>query len=143
MQCFLEWCTLPEEQNSPRSKEEQSLEMVGLRFEISILEYLHEKDPRDLETMASLAEVYTRAGEVEAGLEIDLQLVKLAPSNAVFHYNLACSYSLLKSVDASLDELEIAIRLGYSDIDHLKKDPDLRNIQSSPRFKTLLNSIRT
>ena len=60
MQCFLESCTLPRKPNYPRRRYERSLETVGLRFEISIFEYLHEKDPRAIGIMAALAELYTR-----------------------------------------------------------------------------------
>jgi len=120
----------------------EPLDAAGLDFDIAIQEYLHEKDPGDFEAMALLAEYYTRAGRFRKGLEVDIKLVERAPLNPIVHYNLACSYSLLKNVDASLDELEMAVRLGYDDADHLGGDPDLENVKSAPRFRSLLKSLK-
>ena len=44
---------------------------------------------------------------------------------SVVHYNLACSYSLLGSVNKALKSLGKAIDLGYNDISHLENDSDL------------------
>jgi len=120
----------------------ETLDAVGLDFDIAIQEYLHEKDPGDFEAMALLAEYYTLAGRFKKGLEVDIKLVERAPLNPIVHYNLACSYSLLKNIDASLDELEMAVRLGYEDADHLDGDPDLENVKSTPRFRSLLKSLK-
>jgi len=119
-----------------------ALDSAGWRFDIGIYEYLNEKTPADIETMSALAEVYTRSGQLDEGLEIDLKLIELDPNNAIVHYNLACSYSLLNRLEEALDQLEIAIQLGYEDAGHLDSDPDFANVKSSPRFRSLLALIR-
>ena len=115
-----------------------TLKTTGLDFDIGMHEFVHEKHPDDIEVMAKLAELYTKAGRLNEGLAIDLKLVAQEPTNPYYHYNLACSYSLLNSIEDSLDELELAIRLGYSDADHMNSDPDFENIKETPRFRSLL-----
>lgn len=126
----------------PAETVREALDSVGLHFDIGIYEYLNEKTPADIETLSALAEVYTRSGQLDAGLQIDLKLIELDPNNPIVHYNLACSYSLLKRPEESLDQLEIAIQLGYDDAKHLDNDPDFANVNSIPRFRSLLALIR-
>lgn len=118
------------------------LDSAGIDFHISIMEYLQEKDPTNMDTVAELADLYTKSGQIEAGLAMDIKLVTRDPANPIVHYNLACSYSLTKQAKASLDELEIAIKLGYSDAEHMLNDPDLANVRSNPRFKSLLTGLQ-
>jgi tetratricopeptide (TPR) repeat protein len=116
----------------------KTLKTTGLDFDIEMLEFVHEKHPDDIEVMAKLAELYTKAGRLNEGLAIDLRLVAQDPTNPYYHYNLACSYSLLNSIEDSLDALELAFRLGYDDADHMNSDPDFDNIKETARFRSLL-----
>ncbi len=133
---------MAEKSFKPAKTVREALNSAGLHFEIGIYEYLNEKTPADIETLSALAEVYTRSGQLDEGLQIDLKLIEIDPNNAIVHYNLACSYSLLKRLEESLDQLDIAIQLGYADAGHLDSDPDFANVKSSPRFRSLLASIR-
>jgi tetratricopeptide (TPR) repeat protein len=142
MQYFLGRCAETMEPESFQPEIEKNLQELNTEFEIDIHKYLVDKDPGDMEAMAQLAELYTRSGRYEAGLKVDLMLAAIDPNNPVVHYNLACSYSLLNQVDSSLAELEIAINLGYSDAKHMSRDSDLENVKASPRFMSLLASIR-
>ena len=54
---------------------EQELEAASLSFNIGIYEYLYEKKPDDIETISLLAELYTRAGQLDAGFVLDLKLI--------------------------------------------------------------------
>ncbi len=133
---------MTEKSFKPEKTVRKALDTEGIRFDIGIYEYLNEKIPEDIETMSALAEAYTRSGRLDAGLQIDLKLIELDPNNPIVHYNLACSYSLLNRAEESLDQLEIAIQLGYCDAGHLDEDPDFANVKSSPRFRSLLALIR-
>ncbi len=124
-----------------RTETEQYLDALGLCFEISIVEHIFAKKPNDPDIMAALAELYTKSGQLESGLELDRKLVEKDWDNPITHYNLACSYALLDMKLESLEELETAIRLGYSDADHMINDSDLDNIKSVPRFQELLKNI--
>jgi len=110
-----------------------------LNFEISFYEKLLRKKPDFINALVALAEAYTRTGRYKEGLKIDQRLVELKPADPIAHYNLACSYSLLKIADASLLALKKAIDLGYRDFAFIEKDQDLEFIRKDPRYKELLS----
>ena len=107
-------------------------------FEISFFEGLVKKAPNYVDALIPLAEAYTKAGLHEKGLQIDKRLAKLRKSDPTVHYNLACSLALVGKKDEAIATLEKAIELGYSDFEHLKKDADLKELRSDPRFKSLI-----
>ncbi len=110
-----------------------------LNFEISFYEKLLKKSPNFTNALIALGDAYTRSGRYREGLNIDQKLVELKPDDPIAHYNLACSYSLLKMADLSLSALKKAIRLGYRDFGFIEKDPDLKFIRKDPRYKELLS----
>ena len=95
-----------------------------------------------LDVLAALGDLYTRQGFYQKGLEIDRKLVGLRPEEPAFHYNLACSYSLLGELDTAFGALRLAIQLGYSEFEHLSQDPDLENLRVDERWEQLLDQIR-
>lgn len=107
-------------------------------FEINFYQGLLRQDPADLEVLKLLAEDYTRIGEYKKGLELDLEITSQSMDDPVAFYNLACSYSLMDQHDAAFTALDKAVTLGYHDIQHIKKDPDLQNLKSDSRFALLL-----
>ena len=111
------------------------------RFEIEFFEELVSRDPCNEEALMILGNTYTRRGEYEKGLKVDRRLVRLRPADPIVYYNLACSYCLLRHVDESLAALERAVSLGYHDVSHLTKDPDLANLRSDPRYRKLLGRL--
>ena len=60
------------------------------------------------------------------------------PADALAHYNLACSYALLKRPEQSLKTLRRAVELGYRDFRYMREDHDLDSIRHDPRFRQLL-----
>jgi tetratricopeptide (TPR) repeat protein len=121
---------------------DEMLERLGLEFEIGFCEMVLVSDPHNLAALESLGNAYTRSGRVRDGLEVDRRLVALLPESAIAHYNLACSLSLLGQVDASLEALERAVRLGYRDFDYLERDPDLDNVRRDGRYKAIIKAKR-
>lgn len=111
------------------------------RFEREFLEEVYRRDPCNEEVLMALGHTYTRLGEYEKGLEIDRRLVRLRPSDPTAFYNLACSHSLLSHLDDAIAALERAVSLGYQDVPHLMKDPDLINLRQDPRFRRLMGRI--
>ncbi|MFO0984013.1 MAG: hypothetical protein U1E76_20220 [Planctomycetota bacterium] len=122
---------------------ERQLRAATLRFEIGTLEFLLGEALDDLELLAELGELYTRAGEYEKGLWVDRRLVELAPENPVSHYNLACSHALLGQIDAAFAALERAIANGYQDCEHLEHDRDLGALRGDPRYQALCARLRS
>jgi len=111
------------------------------RFEREFLESILARDPCNEDVLMQLGHAYTRSGEFEKGLSMDLRLVRLRPNDAVAHYNLACSYSLLGRVEEALAEIEKAISLGYSDLRHMLNDPDLEQLRKTPGFQRLIRRV--
>jgi tetratricopeptide (TPR) repeat protein len=120
----------------PRGK---SAKKKDLKFEIRFFEGISRRDPDFIEALQVLGDAYTQTGQWEKGLGIDQRLARLCPNNALVFYNLACSYSLMKQLDAAFAALGQAVKLGYNDARWLIKDPDLANLRQDNRF----DKIRT
>ena len=82
------------------------------------------------------------AGEVPDTLR-DKRLVQLRPSDPLAHYNLACSYCLVKKNDPALKTLRRALELGYRDFRYMREDHDLDAIRHDPRFRQILREFET
>ena len=95
-------------------------------------------EPNNLECLVQLGDIYTRQGQYEKGLEIDNRLVQLCPKEATFRYNQACSYALLNYCVQSVESLREAIRLGYTDHEHMDGDEYLENVHDTPLFQDLM-----
>ena len=55
--------------------------------------------------------------------------MRLRPEDALAHYNLACSLSLLRKAEPALRALRQAIHLGYRDFRFIREDSDLDHIR--------------
>ena len=108
-------------------------------FEILFFERLVKENPNYVDALILLAEVYTKNGLYEKGLQIDKRLAKLKTEDPIVHYNLACSFALVGEKDEALAVLKKAIEFGYTDFDHLKQDQDFKTLRSDPRFQSLLS----
>lgn len=113
------------------------------QFERKFLEELIDQDPCNEEALMVLGHAYTRMGEYEKGLAIDRRLVRLRPADPTAFYNLACSCSLMSQVDDAFVALERAVSLGYRDLTHMQKDPDLTNLRQDPRFRRLMGRLHS
>ncbi len=107
-------------------------------FQREFFEAALENDPANLECLIRLGDLYTRQGSFQKGLEIDLRLVEICPEESTFHYNLACSYSLLSQLEEALGALETAIEQGYDEWEHLNADEDLTNLRKHPQYDALI-----
>jgi len=117
-------------------------EQENLDFEIGFYQEVLKNKPDFMEALQALGNAYTARGLYQKGLEVDMKLVGLRPAEPVAHYNLACSYSLLKDIEAAFKALTRAIDLGYSDLSHMAKDPDLENLRQDKRFLNLIIKLR-
>ena len=119
-----------------RSKSSELLE-----FEISFYQKLLRAYPDFVDVLIPLGDAYTRHGLYEKGLEVDLRIAQLRGEDPLTWYNLACSYSLMKRVDESMEALRRSIELGYTDLGYLQKDPDLINLRQSEKYRQFLESF--
>ncbi|MBT8042380.1 MAG: hypothetical protein KJN98_04365 [Pontiella sp.] len=111
--------------------------------ELSFLERIAQRLPEDLEILQALADLYTKTGQYEKGLDIDLRLSQQLPADDLVWYNLGCSFALTNKPDEAFDALTKAVDLGYGDYDWMKTDPDLNKLHADPRFESLLSWLYT
>ena len=122
----------------PTRKEQQDLDV-----EIGFMEGVLKRDPVYVEALQILGDAYTRRGRFAEGLKVDEQLSKFCPDNALVHYNLACSYSLVEQCDLAALALERALALGYRDFKWIAIDPDLRNLRRHSIYKQIREKVRS
>ncbi|MEO6005743.1 MAG: hypothetical protein ABIZ04_18745 [Opitutus sp.] len=111
-------------------------------FEIGFFESVLKRDPSYTDVIEILGGLYTKHGRVADGLRMDRKLVRLLPSNATAHYNLACSLALVKRKSDALRSLRHAVELGYKDFDWMQQDPDLEGLKNHPQFLALLEELK-
>lgn len=112
-------------------------------FELEFYQSILKIHPDYVDVLRVLGNLLTLKGKYAEGLAIDKRLVRLRPSDALAHYNLACSYALLKRVDMSLKTLRTAMELGYSDFRYMKEDNDLESIRHDPRFRQMIREFES
>jgi tetratricopeptide (TPR) repeat protein len=112
-----------------------------LDFELEFFEGILQRNPDFIDVLRVHGNNLTLKGRFADGLKIDRRLVELRPHDALAHYNLACSYALLKKVDLSLKALRKAVELGYRDFRYMREDRDLDAVKRDPRFRQLLREF--
>lgn len=112
-----------------------------LDFELDFFEAILQRNPDFVDVLRVHGNNLTLKGRFADGLLIDRRLVELRPQDALAHYNLACSFSLLKKIDAALKALRKALELGYRDFRYIRDDRDLAAVRRDPRFRRLLREF--
>ena len=110
-------------------------------FEVDFFGKILEHFPDYVDVLRVLGNLLTLKGRFADGVQIDRRLVRLRPSDPLAHYNLACSYALLKKPDLSLKTLRRAVELGYRDFRYMRQDRDLDSVRLDPRFRQLLREF--
>src|ERR1700737_3811035 len=105
-----------------------------LDFEIEFFSNILERQPDYIDVLRVMGNNLTLKGRYVQGLQIDKRLVQLRPNAPPAHYNLACSYALLKRPDQAIKTLRLAVELGYRDFRYMREDRDLDSIRQDPRF---------
>jgi len=112
-----------------------------LDFEIDFFAAVLDRHPEYVDVLRVLGNNLTLKGRYADGLHIDKRLIQLRPSDPLVHYNLACSFALLKRTDAALKTLRRAIELGYRDFRYMREDRDLDGVRHDPRFRQMLREF--
>ncbi len=126
---------------SSKPKQTRQAETEQTEFEIKFFSDVLERYPDYVDALRVFGNLLTRKGHYEESLEIDRRLVRLRPNDAVAHYNLACSYCLLRKHEQTLTALRKAFELGYNDFRFLRKDRDLESIRQDRRFMVLVREF--
>ncbi|MBM3996029.1 MAG: hypothetical protein FJ303_18035 [Planctomycetes bacterium] len=119
----------------------RTAEQSQLEFELDFFETILSRNPDFVDVLRVHGNNLTLKGSFAEGLEVDKRLVALRPHDPLAHYNLACSYSLLKKVEPALRALRKALELGYDDFRYLREDRDLLAVRKDPRFRQLLREF--
>jgi tetratricopeptide (TPR) repeat protein len=125
--------TGPSKGPPPRVSDQNQLD-----FELAFFEGVLARHPDYVDVLRIMGNLLSLKGRLADGLKVDRRLVQLRPTDALAHYNLACSYALLKRPDKSLELLRRAVELGYRDFRYIREDHDLDSIRQDPRFRALL-----
>jgi tetratricopeptide (TPR) repeat protein len=109
-----------------------------LDFEVEFFGGILDRHPCYVDVLRAHGNNLTLKGRYAEGLQIDKRLVQLRPNDPLSHYNLACSFALLKRPDQAIKTLRRAVELGYRDFRYMREDRDLDTIRHDPRFRQLL-----
>ena len=110
-----------------------------LDFELDFFGGILQRHENYVDVLRVMGNLLTLKGRFADGLQMDRRLVQLRPNDPLAHYNLACSYALLKRPEQSLKTLRRAVELGYRDFRYMREDRDLDAIRHDPRFRKLLH----
>jgi tetratricopeptide (TPR) repeat protein len=109
-----------------------------LEFELEFFGDVLKRHIDYIDVLRVMGNLLTLKGRYVDGLQIDKRLVQLRPGDPLAHYNLACSYALLKRPEQALKILRRAVELGYRDFRYMREDRDLESIRHDPRFRQIL-----
>lgn len=99
---------------------------------------LQDMNSQDADSWHRVGTALLQMRELDAAAEALGQAARLdkeSPSTSL--YNLACAFALDGRQREALEALEFAIQAGYSDAEHLRKDPDLTSLRESAEFERL------
>jgi tetratricopeptide (TPR) repeat protein len=119
----------------------RAAEQNQLEFELDFFGRILERHPSYVDVLRVQGNNLTLKGRYAEGMQIDKRLVQLRPSDPLAHYNLACSYALLKRPEQALKTLRRAVELGYRDFRYMREDRDLDSIRHDPRFRQLMREF--
>jgi Flp pilus assembly protein TadD len=80
------------------------------------------------------------AGRLDEALAVHMRAAEFADVKAVALYNAACVHALKGETDKAFAVLDQSIKAGFSGAEHMKKDEDLKSLQSDPRFASALQA---
>jgi tetratricopeptide (TPR) repeat protein len=107
-------------------------------FELEFFDRILAQNPDYVDVLRVQATNLSTKGLHSRGLAADRRIVQLRPNDPNAHYNLACSYALMKMDSAAIAALRSCLKLGYRDFEHLMCDPDLEHLRKDSRFLRLL-----
>src|SRR5881392_2871982 len=99
------------EESAAASALARPADLNQLDFELDFFAGILDRFPDYIDVLRIQGNNLTLKGRYAEGLHIDKRLVKLRPGDPLAHYNLACSYALLKRPDQALKTLRQAVEL--------------------------------
>jgi non-specific serine/threonine protein kinase/serine/threonine-protein kinase len=124
-----------------RYREAEEMAQQAFDSQLRILGPQHPDTLNSLQTLTT-AMVYEHRYEDAKTLfeEVIEKLTKSQSENvSLAWYNFACVAALAHDRDEAVQHLREAVNHGYRDIDHIRKDPDLKFLRGYVRFEALLS----
>src|SRR5262249_8838949 len=97
------------ESASTSSPATHSVDRRQIDFELEFFGSILSRHPDYVDVLRVMGNLLTLKGRFAEGLQVDKRLVQLRPNDALAHYNLACSYALLKRPELALKTLRRAV----------------------------------
>lgn len=89
--------------------------------------------------VARALEAY-RSRQFDASLAFFQEAIAAGANDSSTFYNAACAAALASRSETALDLLARAVAAGYTNVDHIRRDPDLQSLAGSPRFSEITAS---
>lgn len=80
-------------------------------------------------------------GETQKALSLWVKILESDPKDTVALYNSACAVTKLGYKNEAFKLLDLAVKFGFVNFEHLKSDPDLDPLHDDPRYAQLLASV--
>lgn len=111
-------------------------------------------DPDYAEAYSNRGVIKNAKGDFNGAIADYNMAIALKPDLGPAHYNVACAYGIRAKtltkdgqqdsaaghVDKALEALARALKFGFADVEHLKRDEDLALLRERPQFRDLLGS---
>lgn len=83
-----------------------------------------------------------RVGDVVAMESAARRGAELLPDDPTWAFNLACALAYHESQDAALDQLDVAVDLGFRNAEAIESDNDLKRLAKNARFADIVRRAR-
>ena len=99
--------------------------------------------PEDVRARILLAADYASIGREEDSIRQLEMAVALRPNDSSVLYNAACTYGVLGRREDALEALVRAKDAGYSNLDWIRRDPDLEILHGHPEFERMFPAAKS
>ncbi|WP_066832818.1 TPR end-of-group domain-containing protein [Rufibacter ruber] len=96
------------------------------------------------ETAAQAAKLYSQKAYAQAG-PLYVQAAEATTNKSQkksSYYNAACCYAMAQDIESAFTYLNLAVKNGWRDKDHLSTDADLKALHADKRWKSLVNAVK-
>jgi len=95
----------------------------------------------NVDSLEKVAFTHYQNKEYEKAIKNYLCLLQYDINNSNNIYNLACCYALLGKPEFAAKYLEISYKKGFSDYEHIKKDPDFEKVRKDSIFDATMYNL--